>query len=191
MVGRLSSRLAALVAGLVLLAASGCTGDADGPQRAPAGGTTSTPPATRTAGPDVVDFVGLREIRFGESLADLSARGVITTAKPYCGSGYSFAGIDAASPVLDRGQLVLIWAYPPLHTPENVLVGTPVEQAKTAYPAAVELNPPAGSTTYPGLLVIGGDRAYLLLHDGRTVQKLVVGFERYARLLYDTGFGTC
>lgn len=189
--GGFATRLSALVAGVMLLGAVGCTGDTDAPGST-SPGAIGQPAATRTVGPDVIDFTGLRGIRFGDGLAQLSAQGVVSTAEPYCGSGYSFTGIDAASPVFDQDRLVLVWADPPLHTPEDVSVGSPVDQARRAYPDALELTPPAGSTTYPGLLIAGGgDRAYLLLHDGRTVQKLVAGLERYVRLLYDTGFGSC
>jgi len=183
-----SSSLRLAVLSLVaIVTASGCTGDLG----TPAPGPTSAPAtAIRRADPDVIDFVGLRDILIGASMRELTASGAVATANPGCGP--SFTAVPYASPVFDGDDLVLIWAYPPLHTPEGVTVGTSVDEARRAYPAAVELNRPPGSTQYPGLLVTGGgDRAYLLLYDAGEVQKLVVGIERYARLLFDSGFGTC
>jgi hypothetical protein len=183
---RLPLRLVAVAAGFVaLLAAGGCTGEA-GARR----GQPTSAPATGAADRDVIDFTGLRGIRFGSSLRELSATGRVATEGNGCLP--SFVGNEAAHPVFDGDRLVLIWAHPPLRTPEGVMVGSSVDVAKRAYPAAMALTPPVGSTTFPGLLVTGGgDRAYLLLHDQGQVQKLIVGYERYARLLFDTGFGTC
>ncbi len=188
----LSLRLAVLSL-VAIVTASGCTGDASTPAPGPTSAAATAPAtatATRPADPDVIDFVGLRDILIGASMRELTASGVVATANPGCGP--SFTALPYASPVFDGDELVLIWAYPPLRTPEGVMVGTSVDEARRAYPAAVELSRPAGSTQYPGLLVAGGDdRAYLLLYDAGEVQKLVVGMERYARLLFDAGFGTC
>ncbi len=144
----------------------------------------------RAADPNVIDFSGLRDIRFGASMSGLESTGVVSTADPACGP--TFTDIKAASPVFEGDQLVLIWAHAPLRTPEGVMVGTSVDDVKRAYPSAIALTPPAGSYTFPALLVPGaGDRAYLLLHDQGVVQKLIVGYERHVRLLFETGFGAC
>jgi hypothetical protein len=98
--------------------------------------------------------------------------------------------LEAASPVFDDDELVLIWAYPPLHTPENVMVGTPVLHVRAVYPAAVTLPPSPGS--FPALLVANGvGEAYLILHDDAIVQKLIVGRETAARELYASRLDTC
>ncbi len=192
-----SLRLVAL--GLfVIVSAAGCTSD---PQRGPtttpstdgatASATAGATVTTRPADPNVIDFSGLRDIRIGASMAELVRTGVVTTADPVCGVA-SFASIPNASPVFERDRLVLIWAHAPLRTPEGVMVGTKLAEARRAYPSAIELPVPAGSEQFPGLIVTGaGDRAYLILHDGNQVQKLIVGIEHYARLLFDTGYGTC
>jgi hypothetical protein len=165
---------------LVLVLAVGCTRDA---QPAPTVSVSASPDPT-------IDFIGLPSAPIGTPLTQLTEAGVVSTAQPGCGA--SFPAIPYATPVFAEDQLVLIWANPPLHTPENVMVGTPIEQARNRYPGAVVLTPTAGSHSYAGLLVSGPDGlAYLLLHDGTTVQKLLVGLERYARLLFDSGFGSC
>jgi hypothetical protein len=150
------------------------------------------PPATAVSTPDpeVIDFSGLGDIRFGASMSALVASGVVSTSEPACGP--TFTGTEAATPVFDHDRLVLIWAHAPIHTPEGIMAGSSVDEARRAYPSAVALTPPAGTYTFPGLLVTSQpDRAYLLLHDQGQVQKLIVGLERYARLLYETGFGSC
>jgi len=71
-------------------------------------------------------------------------------------------------------------------------VGDPVAQARATHPEAEELTAPAGSFRFDGLIAtVGGDRAYLFLHDHDTVQKVVVGFAEHARRLFHDGFGTC
>jgi hypothetical protein len=132
---------------------------------------------------------GLRGIEIGATKADLVAAGLVSEEGP-CGP--VFPDIPYASPVFDGDTLVLVWAHAPLRTPERISVGSTLAEARTAYPAAQELARPAGATEYPGLLVTGEpERAMLLLHDGVSVQKVIVGFESYARRLFDTGFGSC
>jgi hypothetical protein len=53
------------------------------------------------------------------------------------------------------------------------------------------LTAPPGTYRFDGLLARQGDRAYLFLHDGRTVRKTVAGYADYAQRLFDEGFGTC
>jgi hypothetical protein len=145
--------------------------------------------ATATYGPNVVHLDGLRDIRFGQSSTDLTSRGSVNVSDQACGP--RFTDIGEVTPVFAEGVLVLMWFNPPFATPEGVLVGTPVDDVRVRYGNEVELTPPAGSYTFPGLLVREGDRAYLFLHDGKTVQKAVAGYESYVRKLYDTGFGSC
>lgn len=137
----------------------------------------------------MVHFDGVRDIRFGQVVAELVTRGLLTPESAPCGR--TLAGIEEAVPVFAEDKLVLLWFNPPLATPEGVTVGTALAVVRQRYPNAVELTPPAGSYSFPGLLVASGDRAYLFLHDGAAVQKAVVGFERYARRLFETGFGSC
>jgi hypothetical protein len=173
-----------VVMSLAALLASGCAGDS-----APAAVTPTALPATED--PNVIDFLGLREVAVGSSLADLTAAGAVAKDSTSC-RGMRFTAVPYASPVFDGDKLVLIWANPPLHTPEGVTVGTSLDEARRVFPSAVELTPPPGSAQFPGLLISGGeDHAYLLLHHDGQVQKLIVGLERHARLLFDTGFGTC
>ena len=182
------------VVGLVLLLGlgyglSGCAGDAGGAEPASSPGT---PSAAASRDPDVIDFGGLRDIRLGASLRALSAAGIVAVDGSACGP--SFTGIPEASPVFDGDELVLIWAHPPLRTPEGIMVGSTIEEARRAFPSGIELTPPDGSTTFPGLLVTGGDdQAYLLLYDAERgrIEKLIVGYERYAGMLFFNGFGTC
>jgi hypothetical protein len=167
---------------------SGCT---DESSRA----TPPTAPATQAASrdPDVIDFGGLRDIRFGASLRQLTAAGVVA-ADDGAACGPRFTEIQEASPVFKGDELVLIWANPPLRTPEGIMVGSSLDEARQAYPSAISLTPPDGSTTFPGLLITGGDdQAYLLLYDPdrERVEKLIVGYERYAGQLFFNGFGSC
>jgi hypothetical protein len=173
------ARLAAVLA-LAALGLSGCTAATGSPSSSATGATPA----------NVIDFAGLPGIAIGASLSELTKAGAITTKGPGCAP--SFASLPNASPIFDADRLVLIWAYPPLHTPENVSVGSSIETARKAYPSAVELSAPAGSHRYPGLLVTGpDDLTYLMLYDNGQVQKLVVGMQKYARMLVDTGFGAC
>src|SRR5690606_19077567 len=85
------------------------------------------------------------------------------------------------SPVLDRDdRLVLVWVNPPLQTAEGIGVGTPVDVVRRVHPGAEELRAPPGTQRFDGLLVTVGDRAYLYLHDGAEVRKVIVGFADYA-----------
>jgi hypothetical protein len=168
---------------LVALLIAGC-GDAadDGSPRA----GTRTP---TTYGPNVVHPDGIQDIEFGVTMSELRQRGQISDEAGACGP--RLTGLPNASPVFANSRLVLVWAYPPLRTPEGVGVGAPLETVHATYPGLVELTAPGGTYRFDGLMEIIGDRAYLFLHDGHTVQKLVVGFREYAQLLFDSGFGTC
>jgi hypothetical protein len=168
--------LVAVVVGLV----AGCSsGPVATPQRL----------AETVASADVVDFDGVPGIAFGDTEAQLTSRGVVATPKDACGP--RVVGRDELSPVFAGERLVLLWAYPPVATPEGVGVGTSVAAVRAAYPGAIALTAPAGSHRYDGLLVTHGDRAYLFLHDGQQVTKTVAGYADQARLLFDQGFGAC
>lgn len=187
--------VAAALAALPALSACATT---ERPAATSNGATTSSAAATASTtgaspapshGPQIVHFAGVQEIRFGDLRADLTSKGRLQPPREGCGP--TFRGVTELSPVFDGERLVLIWVNPPYRTPEGVTVGTAVDDARRIYPTARELTPPAGSYVFPGLLVSQGDRAYLLLHDGRTVQKTIVGFTEYANRLYQQGFGQC
>lgn len=168
---------------VMLVGVATLTGACTAPAAKPAAASTAS------YGPDVVSLDGLRDIRFGQPPAEMITRGVLRTPEDACGP--RLADIPQASPVFAEDKLVLLWFNPPLKTPENVAVGTTVTEVRKAYPDAQALTPPANSYTFPGLLVVRGDKAYLFLHDNSTVQKAIAGYEKYARQLFQTGFGSC
>ena len=86
---------------------------------------------------------------------------------------------------------MLLWIDPPLRTPEGVTTGASVQAVRTAYPEATRLTAPPDSYRFDGLLAHSGDRAYLFLHDGKAVRKVVAGYTDYARRLFHEGFGLC
>jgi hypothetical protein len=168
----------ALVATTALI--TGCTTDPDTPTRS---GTPST-------APDVVNLHGLRGIEFGDSERELLQRGVLRKLDfPTCGR--EFTDLATASPVFHQDKLVLLWIDPPVRTPEGITLGTAVDRVRESYPDATQLTAPPNTYRFDGLLAGEGDRAYLFLHDGATVQKIIVGYADYARKLFDEGFGTC
>jgi hypothetical protein len=136
-----------------------------------------------------VHFAGVREIRFGDLKRDLTAKGRLTPQPKGCSD--TITGAPELGPIFDADRLVLMWVNPPYRTPEGVTVGTSVADVRRRYPAAQKLDPPKDSGVFPGLLVAQGDRAYLLLHDDATVQKMIIGFTEYLERLYLRGFGQC
>jgi len=175
----IATRAAALVLVALTAACSGA-GDAQPPSR----------PGTSTASaPDVVDYQGVRQMRFGETERELTDRGLVVRDVPRCGP--RMARPSGAGPVFVDGRLALVWADPPLRTPEGVAVGSPLAEVRRAYPAADDLPAPAGSYRFGGLIATEGDRAYLFLHDGTAVRKLIVGYARHARTLFQQGFAGC
>ena len=76
-------------------------------------------------------------------------------------------------------------------TPEGIGAGTPVSEVRAATPGAAALPAPPGSHRFAGLLARDGDRAYLFLHDGVTVRKIIAGTRTGARRLFDEGYGPC
>jgi hypothetical protein len=145
--------------------------------------------ANTTTGSGVVDFAGVSGARLGQTDTELTSAGALTRPADACGP--VLTGAKAAHPVFADGQLVLLWANPPLTTPEGVGVGTSLGTARTTYPQATAMAAPAGSYQFDGLLVTSGDRAYLFLHDGHTVRKAVVGYTADVQRLFNHGVGNC
>ncbi|WP_329106141.1 hypothetical protein OG792_00115 [Micromonospora sp. NBC_01699] len=148
-------------------------------------------PAAETFGPDVVHLSGVRNISFGDTEGELTARGVLQIEAEPADCAAQIAGLDTVGPVFDRERLVLMWVSPPMHTPEGVTVGTSVNTVHARYPAATALIAPQGTYRFDGLLAREGDRAFLFLHDGRVVRKTIAGYAAYAQKLFDEGFGLC
>ncbi|HEX5596955.1 MAG TPA: hypothetical protein VFX61_13210 [Micromonosporaceae bacterium] len=174
------ARVVALTVAVLLLVGSAACSQGEA---APAASRSSTP--APSYGPNVVHLDGLREIHFGDTEALLTQRGLLAPESEAEPCGPSFVAIPEASPVFFEGRLVQIWAEPPLQTPEGVGVGTPLDDARAVYPTAHKLTAPADSYRFDGLLVTEGDRAYLFLHDGRAVQKVIVGYAEQARMLFE------
>ena len=151
---------------------------------------TVAPSATTSADADVISFGGTHGVRIGQTIAELTGAGLLGAETAGCAR--HFSTFPYADPVFDHETLAFIWAYPPLHTPEGVMVGTPVSRLRDAYPAAERLIPPTGSPTFDGALVHNPNGvAYLILHDNDSVQKLIVGREDAVRMLYTHRLDTC
>lgn len=179
-------RLAYAIVGLMCLTvlSTACSGGHDEHPPAPPGASTGS-----SYGPDVVHLGGVHQMSFGDTEEELTDRGVVVRDVPECGPRMKQP--TGASPVFVDGKLALVWADPPLRTPEGVAVGTSLAEARKAYPDATALAAPAGSYRFNGLLGVRGDRAYLLLHDGQQVQKLIVGYAEHVRTLFEQGFAGC
>ncbi|MEV4623404.1 hypothetical protein AB0J74_32435 [Asanoa sp. NPDC049573] len=145
---------------------------------------TSTATAAHT-----VDFEGVGDVHLGQRDADLTRVGAL--AHPAAACGPTLTTTSAADPVFADGRLVLLWAHTPLTTPEGVGEGTPLTTVRSTYPQATAMATPAGSHQFDGLMVTSGDRAYLFMHDGHTVRKVVVGFAEPVRRLFAHGVGNC
>nr|MDT0660009.1 hypothetical protein [Micromonospora sp. DSM 115978] len=185
-------RLSLIMVLLATCLVGGCSATVDAPSRpidGDAGSTGIAEPNRGRYGPDVIHLAGLRDIEFGESERKLTREGALVDPAAPCGA--RLTGVATASPVFDEDRLVLLWAEPPMQTPEGITIGTPVEQVRKTYPDATKLTAPPGTYRFDGLLAKEGDRAYLFLHDGRTVRKTVAGYADYARKLFEDGFGTC
>ncbi|GAA1879284.1 hypothetical protein [Asanoa iriomotensis] len=172
-----------VIVGLVLIALLTAYSTQQRPSTAYASASSS---ATRAS---VVDFQGVSGAPLGATDADLTSQGAM--AKPANACGPVLTGVSEAHPVFADGQLVLLWANPPLKTPEGVGVGTSLAAAKAAYPQATAMVAPAGSYQFDGLMVTSGDKAYLFMHDGHTVRKTVVGYTDDVQRLFTHGVGNC
>lgn len=176
------------IAAAMLAAGAACASGTDRPAADdPTPAATASVPASY--GPQVVHYAGADGVAFGDLKTELARDGRLTEQVEGCRPVLTAA--RELGPVFDGERLVLLWVDPPYHTPEGVMVGTALPEARRSYPNAQQLSPPPGSPVFPGLLVTQGDRAYLILHDGQTVQKVVVGFTEHAQRLYRSGFGQC
>jgi len=138
---------------------------------------------------EVVTFSGLADVRFGDTVSELTADHGLSQPKGAC--VMQFGDLHGVDPVFVSDRLVLLWVHAPVHTPEGIMEGSSVESVRQAYPGGVDLTPPPGSHAYPGILVRQGDAAYLFLHDGTTVKKEIAGYADYVQRLYTDGFGPC
>lgn len=145
--------------------------------------------ASATGASDVIYPHGLGGLEFGASEQELTRQGVLLPETAACAP--RLTGLATVSPVFDEDRLVLLWASPPVRTPEGIAVGTPVDVVRQTYPVVTALAAPRGSYRFDGLLAAEGDRGYLFLHDGLRVRKIIAGYTEYARKLFDEGFGTC
>jgi hypothetical protein len=160
------------------------------PQAKPQAVDALAPNAPGPSGSDqVVTFSGIADVKFGDTVSELTAGHELT--KPPGACVMRFGDLGGVDPVFAHDRLVLLWVHAPVHTPEGIAEGSTVDAVRQAYSGAVELTPPAGSYAYPGLLVRQGDTAYLFLHDGTTVKKEIAGYAVYVQRLYTDGFGAC
>ncbi len=92
--------------------------------------------------------------------------------------------MGSGSTVFDADRLVLLW---PLgedqHTVEGVGVGSPVHQLWSVYPDAEVLRREPDAAP-DAALVVRVDRAYLMLHDGSRVRRVLAGTEPLLRAAY-------
>ncbi|MER7334471.1 MULTISPECIES: hypothetical protein [unclassified Micromonospora] len=138
---------------------------------------------------DVVGLHGLGNVEFGDTEDELTRRGILRTDVDACGP--SLAGHDTTSPIFVEDRLVLLWLGDATRTPEGVTAGSPVDEVWSRYPSVRELAAPHGTHRFDGLLARQGDRAYLFLHDGRAVRKIIVGYAEWAQRLFEEGHSPC
>ncbi|MGK5743313.1 hypothetical protein [Micromonospora sp. URMC 103] len=152
--------------------------------------TRSTPsPLRPVPAGEVLDLNGLRNVEFGDTEDELTRRGILRTDVVACGP--TLTGHEMASPVFVGDRLVLLWAGDPMRTAEGITTGTPVAEVRARYPSVTPLHAPRGTYRLDGLLVRQGDRAYLFLHDGRQVRKVIAGYADWVRRLFEEGAGPC
>ncbi|MFV2103849.1 hypothetical protein [Micromonospora sp. LOL_024] len=137
----------------------------------------------------VVDRDGLTDVEFGDTESELTRRGILRTDVDACGP--TLAGHALISPIFIDDRLVLLWADDPVRTPEGIAAGTPLAEVKASYPSVSQLRAPQGTHRFDGLLARDGDRAYLFLHDGHTVRKVIAGYADWAHRLFVEGHGPC
>jgi hypothetical protein len=136
----------------------------------------------------VVHVTGMGELRFGEIRANLEEH--LSSEMPGC--NVQLKNFPQGSAVFDEdGRLAVMWFEAPMRTPQGVMTGVSVGQAKETYPGARELEAPENTRRFDGLLVLEGEHGYLFLHDGAVVQKAIAGYVTYLDRLFNTGFGVC
>ena len=135
---------------------------------------------------DVVTFDGIADVHFGDSVASLAAAHGLREDPAACTR--TFSDLQNVDPVVAEGKLVLMWVNAPVRTPEGITVGSPVAAVRSAYATGQDVAQPGA---YPGIMVVQNDKAYLFLHDGKTVKKEIAGYADYVRRLYTEGFGAC
>ncbi|MEU3457756.1 hypothetical protein ABZ671_29820 [Micromonospora sp. NPDC006766] len=146
-------------------------------------------PARPVGAAEVISLDGLRNAEFGTTEQELTRRGILRTDVAACGP--TLTGHGSVSPIFVDNRLVLLWLDDPMSTPEGITVGTPVAAVRAAYPSATELAAPQRTYRFDGLLARDGDRAYLFLHDGATVRKIIAGYADWAQRLFNEGYGPC
>lgn len=161
---------------------------------ASASGSGVMPPDTiavrePVASVSVVDLDGVADVDFGDSESELTRRGILRTDIDACGP--TLAGHDEISPIFIEDRLVLLWAGDPVRTPEGIAAGSPVAEVRASHPTVRELQAPQGTYRFDGLLARDGDRAYLFLHDGQTVRKVIAGYADWAHRLFIEGHAPC
>ncbi|WP_199562087.1 hypothetical protein [Micromonospora deserti] len=149
----------------------------------------SASPGQAAGSVEIVGLNGLRNVEFGDTQDELTRRGILRTDVDACGP--TLAGHDTVSPIFVDDRLVLLWLGDPIHTPEGVTAGSPVAEVWSRYPSVRELDAPQGTHRFDGLLARHGDRAYLFLHDGRTVRKIIAGYADWVQRLFAEGHGPC
>ncbi|MFI7578166.1 hypothetical protein [Micromonospora sp. NPDC049497] len=157
------------------------------------GSDARTPTLPRPGEPigtsEVVDLNGLRNVEFGDTEDELTRRGILRTDVDACGP--ALAGHDTVSPIFVDDRLVLLWVGDTVGTPEGVTTGTPVTDVQARYPDVRVLDTPPGTYRFDGLLARQGDRAYLFLHDGDVVRKIIAGYADWAERLFADGHSPC
>ncbi|MEU8025848.1 MULTISPECIES: hypothetical protein [Micromonospora] len=171
--------------------------DAGGDARPPGPPPDAGRSAVDEAADEVVDLNGLTDVEFGDTEEELARRGMLASDVDACGP--TLAGHGAVSPIFVDDRLVLLWLDDPVptaerinvRTPQGIGVGTPVEEVRARYRSVSPLDAPRRTYRFDGLLARSGDRAYLFLHDGRTVRKIIAGYADWARRLFVEGYGPC
>ena len=147
-------------------------------------------PDGRPAGSvEIIDLNGLRNIEFGATEDELTRRGILRTSLDACGP--MLAGHDTVSPVFVEDKLVLLWVGDPMRHTGGHNGRLARRRGLGPLPGGQPAAAPQGTHRLDGLLARSGDRAYLFLHDGRTVRKTIAGYADWARRLFDEGAGPC
>lgn len=156
---------------------------------APTIAAPGTPPERSTDDAPVVSATGLADIQVGDTRTALAQQHGLRQGPAGCAP--QLPEYPSISPVFEEDELVLLWAHSPAHTAQGLTVGSPVDDVHAAHPNAAALPAPEGSHRFDGLLAEAGDRAYLFLHDGDEVRKVIVGSETHLHRLLQDDFGTC